>query len=205
LPNLSYIKRKPEPLGTEFKNLVDGLSGQMIWLEIQEGVDRMAKKEFSNMGGTVACVIRGVKSSQDLKNVPLEKSTTSMDIDTDGERQKLFLGDSWFGSVKSVATVGRTGNHACMMVKTAYSRSPKKFLEETMKDFPGGTWITMEGKPEKEEVESVCVGYKYNKKKVLTFVMTKGAGSTRPGEPYQARYPDKYMTTYVVVMFLVLK
>ena len=107
-----------------------------------------------------------------------------MDIDTDGERQKLFLGDSWFGSVKSVATVGRTGNHACMMVKTAYSRSPKKFLEETMKDFPGGTWITME---------------------VLTFVMTKGAGLTRPGEPYQARYPDKYMATYVVVMFLVLK
>lgn len=41
----------------EFKNLVDGSSGQMIWLEIQEGVDRMAKKEFSNMGGTVACVI----------------------------------------------------------------------------------------------------------------------------------------------------
>ena len=90
-------------------------------------------------------------------------------------------------------------------VKTAYSRSPKKFLEEMMKDFPGGTWITMEGKPEKEEVESVCVGYKYNNKKVLTFVMTKGAGLTRPGEPYQARYPDKYMATYVVVMFLVLK
>ena len=60
---MSYIKRKPEPLGTEFKNLVDGLSGQMVWLEIQEGVDRMSKKEFSNLGGTVACVIRGVKVS----------------------------------------------------------------------------------------------------------------------------------------------
>ena len=184
------MKRKPEPLGTEFKNLVDGLSGQMIWLEIQEGVDRMSKKEFSNVGGTVACVIRGVKASQDLQHIPLDELT--MDVDIEGERPKLFLGDSWFGSVKSVATVGRTGNHACMIVKTAYSRSPKKFLEETMKDFPGGTWITMEGKPEKEEVELVCIGYKYNKKKVLTFVMTKGAGSTRPGEPYQARYPDKY-------------
>ena len=50
----------------------------------------------------------------------------------------------------------------------------------------------MEGKPKKEEVELICVGYKYNKEKVLTFVMTKVAGSTRSGEPYQARYPDKY-------------
>ena len=150
----------------------------------------MSKKEFSNLGGTVACVIRGVKASQDLQHIPLDELT--MDVDIEGERPKLFLGDSWFGSVKSVATVARTGNHACMMVKTAYSRSPKKFLEETMKDFPGGTWITMVGKPEKEEVELICIGYKYNKKKVLTFVMTKGAGSTRPGEPYQARYPDKY-------------
>jgi len=159
-------------------------------MEIQEGVSRMPKKEFSKMGGTAACVIRGVKASQNLNHIPLEKNT--MDTDIEGERPKLYLGDSWFGSVKSVATVGRTGNHACMMVKTAYSRSPKKFLEETMKDFPGGTWITMEGRPEKEEVNLVCVGYKYNKKKVLTFVMTKGAGSTRMGEPYKARYPDKY-------------
>ena len=86
-----------------------------------------------------------------------------MDIDTKGDIPKLFLGDSWFGSVKSVATVCRTGNHACMMVKTGYSRSPKKFLEETMKDFPGGTRITKKGKPKKEEVELVCIGYKYNK------------------------------------------
>jgi len=79
----------------------------------------------------------GVKSSQDLQHIPLEEEST-LDIDTKGDIPKLFLGDSWFRSVKSVATVGRTGNQACMMVKTAYSRSPKKFLEETMKDFPGG-------------------------------------------------------------------
>ncbi len=43
LPNLSFITRKPEPLGTEFKILVDGFSGQMIWLEIQEGGSRIPK------------------------------------------------------------------------------------------------------------------------------------------------------------------
>ena len=44
LPNLSYIKQKPEPLGTEFKVANDGLSGMMAWIEIQEGKERMAKK-----------------------------------------------------------------------------------------------------------------------------------------------------------------
>ena len=45
LPNISFIKRKPEPLGTEFKNIVDGLTVQILWLEIQEGKDRMKTKE----------------------------------------------------------------------------------------------------------------------------------------------------------------
>ena len=46
LPNLSFVKRKPEPLGTEFKNLVDGISGHMLWLELQEGKERMKNKVF---------------------------------------------------------------------------------------------------------------------------------------------------------------
>ena len=33
-----------EPLGTEFKVANDGLSGMMVWIEIQEGKERMAKK-----------------------------------------------------------------------------------------------------------------------------------------------------------------
>ena len=37
LPNLSFIKRKPEPLGTEFKVAMDGLTGKSLSLETQEG------------------------------------------------------------------------------------------------------------------------------------------------------------------------
>ncbi len=43
----------------------------------------------------------------------------------------------------------------------------------------GATWIDL-----------VCIGYKYNKKKVLTFVLSKGAGLTLEGVPYEARFPD---------------
>ena len=46
LPNISYIMRKPQPLGTEFKNLVCGMSRLMLWLEIHEGKEQIQNKEY---------------------------------------------------------------------------------------------------------------------------------------------------------------
>ena len=51
--------QKPEPLGTEFKNLVDAYCGQMMELEVMEGKERMRKTEYtSEFGVTVGCVMR---------------------------------------------------------------------------------------------------------------------------------------------------
>ena len=62
-----------------------------------------------------------------------------------------------------------------------------------MKDYPGGTWIIMQGTCQRTNVELVSYGYKYNTKKVLTFVATVGAGSSRRGnQPYKAGYNDTY-------------
>ena len=69
LPNISYIKRKPEPIGTEFKNVVDGIAGNIIWLEIQEGQERMKTKEFQNLGSTAACTLRGVHATQNFDHL----------------------------------------------------------------------------------------------------------------------------------------
>ena len=129
MPNLSYIKRKPEPLGTEFKVATDGLSGMMAWIKIQEGKERMAKKTFFlELGATAGCVMRGVKNG--------EKYLSELSELDNNESQKrdLWLGDSWFGSVKACASVGRAGHHCCFVIKTGHGRSPKKFLEDKMKD-----------------------------------------------------------------------
>ena len=71
LPNISYVKRKPEPLGTEVKNIVDGISGSMLWIEIQEGKERMKNKEFQNLGSTAACTLRGVMATKDFDSYPV--------------------------------------------------------------------------------------------------------------------------------------
>ena len=36
------------------------------------------------------------------------------------------------------------------------------------------------------------VGCKHNKKTVLTFALAQGTGSSEPGVPYEARFPDKH-------------
>ena len=177
--------RKPEPLGTEFKNLVDAYTGQMLWLEVMEGKERMHKKEHTKeVGVTAACVMRGVKNTEEFEFADKTYLSSS--------QPRLFFGDSWFGSVKAACQVHKLGHHGCFVIKTAHSRTPKKFLEDQMKYFPGGTWIVMEGYAEKEGVPLVCIGYKYNAKKVLVFITTKGAGSTQPGEPYLAKFADMY-------------
>ena len=53
-----------------------------------------------------------------------------------------------------------------------------------------------------EEQESLVIGYKYNRKKVLFFISTKGSGSFEEGIPYEQRYPDKYrnLQTRTVLM-----
>lgn len=46
LDHLSFVERKPKKLGTEFKCVADGAHGLMLFLEIQEGQQRMALKRF---------------------------------------------------------------------------------------------------------------------------------------------------------------
>ena len=66
-----------------------------------------------------------------------------------------------------------------------------------MVDYPGGTCIAMEWKIVKKYTELVCIGYKYNNKKVLTFIMTQGVGSTEKGDLYDAMFPNKYGNLHI--------
>ena len=38
----------------------------------------------------------------------------------------------------------------------------------------------------------IDIGYKYNARKVLSFIVTDNAGSTKTGIPYLSKYPDQF-------------
>jgi hypothetical protein len=59
LPHMSYIKRKPKPLGTELKSVCEGTMGICVFIEIQKGKVAMARKKFHRQFGvTTACTVR---------------------------------------------------------------------------------------------------------------------------------------------------
>jgi hypothetical protein len=78
-------------------------------------------------------------------------------------------------------------------LKTSTRGFPKKEIEEIMADWPSGKHIVLEGRSP-EGVDLIAVGYRYNCKKVLSFVGTKDAGDTavNPARPYYAKFPDEY-------------
>jgi hypothetical protein len=75
-------------------------------------------------------------------------------------------------------------------IKQYASLYPKKFIEDALKDAPGGVSIALEGT--NHEVPLVAIGYRYSRKTILFFIMTKNSGSLSEGEPYEMKYTDNY-------------
>ena len=180
LPNISFILRKPENLGTELKAVASTTcNGPIIHLEVQEGKNAMKRKEYySTYGVTTACVLRMAQATKACGNKPDPMVTN------------LFYGDSWFSSLKTAVAVKKELNSEYIgVIKTSHKHYPKQYLETTMKEWPPGSHLVLQ--THKDGETFYAIGYKYNMRKVLFFITTEGAGSTMPGTPYEAKWLDE--------------
>jgi Transposase IS4 len=84
------------------------------------------------------------------------------------------------------------GHELIAAVKTNSGWFPKKDIAAKMKNWPSGSHIVYECVAPETNVELVAIGYKYNSKKILYYIMTKNAGSTLEGKAYKAKFPDQY-------------
>ena len=183
LPNISFVERKPEPLGTEFKNVCCGITGIMLGLEIQRGKYNEVPLTHSDLNATNAVSLR-------LAQLSARTGQEKPDEDNGNPPSDLFQGDSWFASIPTVENIVEEGHRFKKLIKTAHSLFPLKWLQETMNNFPGGTHLVMES--EKNGKKIYAIGYKYSSRKVLCFVASEGCGSTLPGKPYEARWTDRH-------------
>jgi hypothetical protein len=190
LPNISFILRKPCPLGSEFKDTCDGETGILLFVEIQRGRVEMPIRYPENRvhGATAACTLRQVLATMKCGQKETDEGV-SVSRDT-------FYGDSWFASVKAATLVKQAGHEFVGPVKTSHKNFPKVQLEELMKDWPGGMSFVLEGvtpsAPGEVGLQLLAIGYKYNSRKVLSFICTKDAGPTSNGIAYQAKWTDEY-------------
>ena len=210
LPFLSFIFRKPKPLGVEYKSAACTKTKMGLFLEIQRGKKPMRKlRFFTDVGITAACTLHlGLGAAYSGQATKQRRDSYRQ------EQRHLILADSWFGSVKVAeafkllrrrptgvdgvieysidreAGENPNGFEIIAAVKTNHAFFPKKALEKKMKPWPSGSYLVMQTTCPESKVELIALGYKYNARKVLCFIMTKNAGSTAPGEPYIAKFPD---------------
>ena len=131
--------RNLEPLGSEFKNIVDVIIEIILWLEIQEGKDYTYKEIVSEeLDGIASCVIREVRNTSMFKHHTSEKYDDDNEEIEEPAESFLYLGDSWFRSVNTCINIRKSGHHGCFITKTAHARSPRQYFEQEMKDYPRG-------------------------------------------------------------------
>ena len=182
MPHLSFVKRKPEPLGAEVKNLCDGLSGVMLYLELQEGKTRMAAKQCCDEEkATTACTLR-LADFAGLGELHLREEE---------KVQRLLVGDSWFaGCATAKALLEKLGVHFVGNVKTAHSGFPIDQLRWDLSKTERGDHVVykMEGE------EHMCaVGW--NDHHFKTFITT-GSVSTAGTNAKRKRQTDEGQTFY---------
>jgi hypothetical protein len=138
LPNISFIKQKPEPLGelfvvyflvlpsllliillfyvffvsgTEFKVLAHPVTGCLMVLELQRGKAGMSTAQYQDsLGATAVCTVRLLETS----------------IPEDDDRIHTVQGDAWFGSVRAAAALGEKGHRVVLQVKNNKGLFPKR-------------------------------------------------------------------------------
>ena len=124
LPHLSYIFRKPEPLGTEFNTVACSVTGALLFIEIQRGKEGIKDSRYQyELGATAECTKRMMEETKGI----VQKSIK-------GRTNDCFLFDSWFASDKTAEDVMGVGSELIGMVKTNTKGFYKETIENLTKD-----------------------------------------------------------------------
>ena len=96
MPHVSFISRKPRSLGCELKSVCDAGTGIKLFIEIQEGKVKDARKEFRRMyPAATACTLRLLKGA----------GVCEKDLDEADRTQRHCVIDSWFANMTTVKAV----------------------------------------------------------------------------------------------------
>ena len=129
LLHLSFIFRKPEALGIEFKCVTCADTGVLLFVEFHNRRKGMLESEFEKeFGETTACMLRlvqGTKNSgQRLRHAEIVK--------------EIYLGDWWFSGFKTAQLVDEyEGVKWIGPSKTNKTGFPISILEITMREWTG--------------------------------------------------------------------
>ena len=110
-----------------------------------------------------------------------------------GETKDCFIFDSWFSSKKAVEAAMEVGADLIGMMRTNTKGFCKDTIENLTKDWPVGSYPALRSKPMVPGGRPhITISYKYNLRKVLSFIVTDNKGSTQTVITYLSKYPDQF-------------
>ena len=108
----------------------------------------------------------------------------------EGGTKDCLLVDSCFDSNIAAEAVMEIGADLIGMVKKNTKGFCKETIEKLTKDWPVGSYLVLRSKPMvPRDRKLIAIGYRYNARKVLYFIVTDNAGSTKTGITYSSKYP----------------
>ena len=109
--HLTYLPRKPTPLGIMFKTLCDSKTGVLMHAEKVDGAERdRLKKWYREFKATTACTLRLTEPWHGTRRV--------------------VIADSWFGSCRTAEELWEVGLYSIMSVKTGTKGFPKDVIKK---------------------------------------------------------------------------
>ena len=175
IPHLSFLIRKPIPLGTESKVVCEGTFGLCMFVEIQKGKAVMARQKFCRQyKATTACTIRLLqKMGLNETDLPLLE-----------KNKRCVFGDSWFASVDTALALKKElGVNFTGPIKTAHKYFPLEPIRWLLNEMRRGDFVVFKN----EDKDLWAVGWHDNIYK--SYLTTHG--TTLPGKPAEKRRQDK--------------
>ena len=107
LPHLSYILRKLDPLGIEFKTVAWFFTGALLFIKFQRWKEGMKHSNYQQeIGATAACTKRMTEATKGICQKSIKGGT-----------KDCFLFDTWFDSKKAAESAMGVGAKLIGMVK----------------------------------------------------------------------------------------
>lgn len=171
-PKRMFVKRKPEPLGVEFKNIGDALSGMMLKAEITKGkAENIKPKYWSKENGATA-------------------ATTMRLSEPWFGTGRVVAGDSWFASVRTTELLLKNGLDFIGDIKTGTKRFVPKTVYDAGTEDENGAWATWTSEIKLDgdtEVPIYCVTHRRGES-IHAFIAS--CGTTLPGNSHVAYFED---------------
>ena len=110
--------------------------------------------------------------------------------------------DSWFSWLITAEEAITEGVDYCGLVKISHKGFFLGAFEKLINKWSGGSYIFMKINPIfPYDRPLMAIRYKYNSRKFLGFIASKGSGSTESGVPYLYLFPGNYSYVSIWPLF----